>query len=141
MAGYGRSNVAAATPATSGFDLRQAVRNGIVTGDEFVIINNHNIPPPFCWYCKQCLSYAQKKYLESTGILGGDCEHLHTLTTGLSSPRSESRSASAMAYAGTGSRFFTRILAAWRRLRHDPAPAGTHSRTADGARRGRSAST
>lgn len=33
------------------------------------------------------------------------------LTTGLSSPRSESRSASAMAYAGTGSRFFTRILA------------------------------
>lgn len=34
------------------------------------------------------------------------------LTTGLSSPRSESRSASAMAYAGTGSRFFTRILAA-----------------------------
>lgn len=34
-----------------------------------------------------------------------------SLTTGLSSPRSESRSASAMAYAGTGSRFFTRILA------------------------------
>lgn len=35
------------------------------------------------------------------------------LTTGLSSPKSESRSASAMAYAGTGSRFFTRILAVW----------------------------
>lgn len=32
---------------------------------------------------------------------------------GLSSPRSESLSASAMAYAGTGSRFFTRILAAY----------------------------
>ncbi|CAH2042531.1 unnamed protein product, partial [Iphiclides podalirius] len=62
------------------------------------------------------------------------------LTTGLSSPRSESRSASAMAYAGTGSRFFTRILAAFGGAGSEESPRGTcshgthtHGHARDGA--------
>lgn len=54
------------------------------------------------------------------------------LTTGLSSPRSESRSASAIAYAGTGSRFFTRILAVFLtgvRIRHWGTCSHVHTRT------------
>ncbi|KAL4705538.1 hypothetical protein ACJJTC_006866 [Scirpophaga incertulas] len=56
------------------------------------------------------------------------------LTTGLSSPRSESRSASAMAYAGTGSRFFTRILAASLtkgRISHFGTCSHPHTRESD----------